>query len=98
MIHAMFAAAALAAGPAPDPYQIFARARAYWAAQRYPQFVDYDTVVDAHDGARGDIIERYASAYDSQTGRVWIDPVSDYERAHPASGRGAGLNLTGAPQ
>src|SRR5271166_360087 len=92
MLHLVFAAAALAS-PAPDPYQIYARAREYWAAQRYPHYIDYDTVVVAHDGSRGERAERYASAYDSQSGRVWIDPVSDYEIAHPATGRGVGFNL-----
>jgi len=75
-----------------DPYQIFAQARAYWDAQRYPRYLDYDTVVDVHD-SRGERTERYTSAYDASTNTVWVEPVSDYERAHPATGRGIGFNL-----
>jgi hypothetical protein len=89
MILALVAAAAVAS---PDPYQIFARARAYWDAQTYPRYVDYDTVVDVHDG-HGERTERYASAYDSTDGTTWVDPVSDYELAHPATGRGVDLGF-----
>jgi hypothetical protein len=92
MIHALFAVAALATGAPPDPYQIFARARAYWDAQRYPRFIDYDTVVDVHS-AKGERVERYVSAYDSSSGTTWIDPVSDYELAHPATGRGVNIGF-----
>jgi len=95
MLHLILAA--MAATATPDPYQLFSRARAYWDGQRYPQLVDYDTVVDVRD-TRGERVERYASAYDARAGKVWVDPVSDYERAHPASGRGVGFNLSGAAQ
>ena len=72
-------------------YQIFSQARAYWDAQVYPSVVDYDTVVEIHD-VRGDRSERYTSVYDAASGRVWIDPVSDYELAHPARIHGIGIN------
>lgn len=91
MILALVAAAAVAS---PDPYQIFARARAYWDAQSYPRYVDYDTVVDVHDG-RGERVQRYTSAYDSGDGTTWIDPVSDFELAHPATGRGVDFGFGG---
>ena len=89
MILALVAAAAVAS---PDPYQIFARARAYWDSQAYPRYVDYDTVVDVRDG-RGERVERYTSAYDSTDGTTWVDPVSDYELAHPATGRGVNFGF-----
>lgn len=80
----IFAAAALA-------YEIFSHARSYWDRQLYPVAIDYQTVVEVHD-ARGTRTQRYDSAFDVLHDRVWIDPVSDYELAHPASTRGVGFN------
>ena len=85
----------LAAGSvSPDPYAIFARARQYFEAQRYPQYLDYDVAVEVFEGGR-ERIERYSSAYDATSGNIWVDPVSDYELAHPASGRGVNVSLLG---
>ena len=82
-------------GPAsPDPYAIFARARQYFEAQRYPQFIDYDVAVDVVEAGK-DRVERYASAYDATNGSIWVDPVSDYEIAHPPSGRGVNVSIFG---
>ena len=96
----MFAALLLAAGlPAAtaaeqsldDPYQIFARARAYWLQQSYPPLVEYTVAVSVLEG--GSVkTERYWSAYDSMSQQVAVDAVSDYERAHPAYAA-PGLNL-----
>lgn len=76
-----------------DAYEIFTRAREYWDTQRYVPRLNYVTVVEVYDKTRGDRIERYNSAYDAETNTVWIDPVSDYELAHPATGRGIGFDL-----
>jgi hypothetical protein len=74
-----------------DPYQIFARARAYWLEQRYPPLIEYRVAVAVLEA--GSLkTQRYWSAYDSGTGQVAVDPVSDYERAHPAYAA-PGLNL-----
>lgn len=71
-----------AAQPVSDPYQIFARARAYWQQQSYPPLLEYYVAVTVLEG--GSVkTERYWSAYDSVTARVAVDPVSDYEKAHP---------------
>jgi len=43
--------------------------------------------VSVTDG-RSSKTERYQSAYNAQRGEVWVNPISDYERSHPASGRG----------
>jgi hypothetical protein len=65
-----------------DPYQIFARARAYWLQQRYPPLIEYSVAVSVLEG--GSVkIERYWSAYDSVDQEIMVDPISDYERAHP---------------
>lgn len=77
----MIASAALA-------YKIFVDARAYWDKQVYPHRMNYSVRIDVRD--KGDRrIENYRSAYDARNGNIWVDTVSDYERAHPAQGRGA---------
>jgi hypothetical protein len=74
-----------------DPYQIFARARAYWLQQSYPPLLEYTVAVSVLEG--GSVkTERYWSAYDSITQQVAVDAVSDYERAHPVYAA-PGLNL-----
>ncbi len=75
-----------------DPYAIFARARQAWEAQAYPDRMDYDVVVQTvRDGTP--ITERYGGYYDAAHNVIDVDPVSDYERAHPASGRGVKFTL-----
>jgi hypothetical protein len=65
-----------------DPYQIFARARAYWRQQSYPPLLEYTVAVTVLEG--GSVkTQRYWSAYDSVSQDVMVDSVSDYERAHP---------------
>jgi hypothetical protein len=74
-----------------DPYQIFARARAYWLQQQYPPLIEYTVAVSVLEG--GSVkIERYWSAYDSVDQQIMVDAVSDYERAHPTYAA-HGLNL-----
>jgi hypothetical protein len=74
-----------------DPYQIFARARAYWFQQHYPPLIEYTVAVSVLEG--GSVkIERYWSAYDSVDQQIMVDSVSDYERAHPTYAA-HGLNL-----
>jgi hypothetical protein len=65
-----------------DPYQIFARARAYWHQQQYPPLLEYTVAVTVLEGGTLKT-ERYWSAYDSSSQEVAVDAVSDYERAHP---------------
>ncbi len=91
--------AAAFAGPAgaqPDPYAIFSRARSFWLGQRYPQLVAYDVAV-AVTTAGKERTERYRCAYDAHTGAVRVDPVSDYELAHPVRPKGMNLDLFGIP-
>ena len=80
--------------PAALAYQIFAHARTYWDAQVYPHRINYSVRISVHDKA-GRRVENYRSAYDARNGHIWVDAVSDYERAHPAQGRGVGLCLSG---
>jgi hypothetical protein len=76
--------------PSPDPYAIFANARIYWERQHYPAYVAYTVAVDVLEAGTHKV-EHYDSTYDATRGIVHVDPVSDYERAHPPSGRGVNL-------
>jgi hypothetical protein len=91
-VAAAIAAPARAAGP--DPYSIFANARAYWLTQRYPALLDYRIAVDVTEGGN-ERVEHYTAQYDAVTGRVQVDPVSDYELAHPVVPKGINLGLLG---
>lgn len=81
------------AQPLSDPYQIFARARAYWRQQSYPALLEYNVAVTVLEG--GSVkTERYWSAYDSVSQQVAVDSVSDYEREHPTyAAHGINLNI-----
>lgn len=94
MLLALLAAPAPAA---PDPYFLFSQARRYWETQTYPPYLDYTVTVEVD--YRGEHrVEHYASAFDATSGAIWVDPISDYELAHPATGSGIGFNLSGGPQ
>jgi hypothetical protein len=77
---------------APDPYAIFAGARHYWEGQHYPARLAYTITVDVLEGGAHKV-EHYTSVYDAVNDAVAVDPLSDYEIAHPASGRGVNFNL-----
>lgn len=76
----------------PDPYAIFGQARVAWELQIYPRTVSYDTVVEVLEAGTLKT-ERYSTTYDALSDVVTVDPVSDYERAHPPSGRGVNLGI-----
>jgi hypothetical protein len=85
------------ATPAPQgpAYQLFAAARMHWSQQTYPLALDYTVRVTVDDG-NGTKTEAYVSAFNAETGQIWLDPVSDYERKHPATGHGVGFCATGS--
>lgn len=87
------AAACLPAGAAPiDPYQIFSQARNVWAQQRYPQFLTYTVAV--HVTERGvDKARHYHLAYDAASAKIYVNPVSDEERAAPPDPNGIEFHL-----
>ena len=82
------------AQPLSDPYQIFARTRAYWLDQHYPPLLEYSVAVTVLEGGTVKI-ERYWSAYDTASQQVAVDSVSDYEQAHPTYAAG-GFNFLGS--
>lgn len=79
-----------------DPYAIFSDARQFFLAQHYPAYIDYDVAVSVVESGK-ERTEHYASAYNATNGEIWVDPLSDYEIAHPASGRGVGFCFEGCP-
>ncbi len=83
-----------AGAQAPSPYDIFARARAFWSAQIYPSYLAYEVVVRVDEGASPKT-ERYASEYDATDNTVWVDSVSDYEIAHPVKVKGFNFGIPG---
>lgn len=78
----------------PNPYDIYARTRAYWVSQIYPERLEYDVVVRVTDNGKPKI-ERYRSGYDGEDGSVAFDAVSDYEVAHPYTPHGFNVFLPG---
>ncbi|HVA28843.1 MAG TPA: hypothetical protein VNF68_11720 [Candidatus Baltobacteraceae bacterium] len=68
-------------------YGIFDMARAYGEAHAYPHRIAYSVTIEVTEGTHRKR-ETYLSALDAASGRIWVDPVSDYERRHPATGRG----------
>jgi len=91
-------AAALSFAPAraaaPDPYAIFADARAYWLQQVYPQRLEYDVAIDVTQGGR-EKVERYLADYDAVRDVIAVDPISDYQLAHPTIPKGVDLSILG---
>jgi hypothetical protein len=78
----------------PDPYAIYARAQAYWVAQRYPQTLAYRVVVRIVEGGK-ERTERYETRYDATADAIDVDPVSDYERENPVRPSGMNFSLFG---
>lgn len=91
---AAIALAAPRAAAAPDPYEIFAKARGFWLLQHYPQRIEYDVAVDVTEGGT-EKIERYSTDYDAVNNIVTVDPMSDYQRQHPTQARGIGIGILG---
>ncbi len=80
---------------APDPYALFGAARRYWETQRYPPRIRYTVAVRVEEGGKRRI-ERYREGLDATTGTVFVDAVSDYERAHPhVPPHGFGFDILG---
>ncbi len=76
-----------------DPYAVYERAQGFWLNQQYPPYLTYDVAVRVERGGRVRT-QRYQSSFDATTGRVWVDPVSDYELAHPHVPHGMNLSLS----
>ena len=75
-----------------DAYQLFAKTRDTWLHQRYPAYIDYTVAVTVDEGASPKT-ERYQSSYDATNNTIRVEPVSDWEQLHPASGKGVNLGF-----
>lgn len=66
----------------PDPYAIYAAARTYWEAARYPASLSYtvDVRVSEHGEWKSN---HYHLTYDAERDAVTVNPVSDEEVANP---------------
>lgn len=78
--------------PSVNPYHIYYAARQEWSNYSYPRHVRYTIVVDVVS-ANQRRVERYHATYNSSSGRVWVNTVSDWEKTHPSTGRGVGVFL-----
>jgi hypothetical protein len=92
LLAAAVATVASAASAAPDPYQIFSNARAYWLTQRYPQKLAYTVAVEVVEGGH-ERVEHYSAGYDATAGVVTVNPVSDYQLEHPTYASGMNLGF-----
>jgi hypothetical protein len=76
----------------PDPYQIYAHARAVWMSQHYPPYVSYTIAVAVDEGG---VLKtaHYRATYDATHDRIFTDGVSDEERAQPHVPTGTNITL-----
>jgi hypothetical protein len=89
LLAAVGAAAALSV---PNPYDIYARARARWAAQRYPRFLAYDVKISGNSG-NALVTNTYASTADTQSGEINVRATSAEEAANPYVPHGADFKV-----
>ena len=88
------AGAQAAAAPAllSDPYQIYARTRTAWEAQRYPDYLSYTIHVQVDE--RGVLKSKhYHAVYQQPNGKLYVAAVSDEERAQPPVPTGMTIHL-----
>lgn len=77
---------------APDPYQIYDRARAVWAASSYPPYISYTIDVSVND--HGVVKQKhYRALYETARNRVFVDTVSEEERVDPHTPEGVNFSL-----
>jgi len=88
------ASAPAAAAPAllSDPYQIYARTRAAWESQRYPDYLAYTIHVQVDE--RGvHKSKHYHAVYEQSNGKFYVAAVSDEELAQPPVPTGMTIHL-----
>src|SRR5579864_8147809 len=66
----------------PDPYAIYAAARAYWENARYPSFSSYTVDVRVNEAGEWKS-NHYHLTYDAARDVVTVNPISDEEVEHP---------------
>lgn len=89
----MFTALALAATVSgPDPYEIYARARGFWAAQRYPHYLSYRVRISG-DLPASTVTNTYASFADTLADVVHVRATSAEEAANPYVPHGTNVDV-----
>lgn len=81
-----------AALAAPDPYEIYARARARWASQQYPRYLTYLVRISG-DTPRGLVANTYTSIADTATNDIHVHATSAQEAAHAYVPHGINVNF-----
>src|SRR5438477_8193956 len=75
-----------------NPYQIYARTRAAWESQRYPDYLAYTIHVQVDE--RGvHKSKHYHAVYEQSNGKLYVAAVSDEERAQPPVPTGMTIHL-----
>jgi hypothetical protein len=77
---------------APNPYQIYARTRAVWESQRYPQYVSYIVVVNVDDKGVPKA-NHYNAGFDAVHDRVYTNVVSEEEQLDPHVPDGVNMSI-----
>lgn len=83
---------ALAAHAAMDPYAIFSNARNVWAREHYPEYLTYVVTVRVDEGGV-EKTRHYHLAFDGPRAKIYVNPVSDEERAAPPDPNGMTFHL-----
>ena len=76
----------------PNPYQIYARACAAWASQRYPAYVSYVVAVNVDDKGVPKA-NHYDAAFDAVHNRIYTNVVSDEEQIDPHVPNGLNMSI-----
>ncbi|HVA33554.1 MAG TPA: hypothetical protein VNG31_05365, partial [Candidatus Baltobacteraceae bacterium] len=69
-------------GAAPNPYQIYARARSVWLSAHYPTYLSYTIAVTVEENGVSKA-NHYRAIYDALHDRAYVEAVSEEERADP---------------
>lgn len=84
--------AARAAAADPNPYQLYGHTRAVWLAQHYPDYVAYTIAVVVDERGVGKT-SHYRAIYDATHDRIYMNGVSEEERAAPHVPTGTNFTL-----
>jgi hypothetical protein len=84
--------ALLQMGASVNPYDVYARAQAFWGTQPYAAYLTYDVAVTVRQGDRWSV-ERYNTLFDATAakGAIYVDEVSDYELTTPVMPTGVNV-------
>jgi len=82
-----------AQAPTLSPYAIFLRTRAAVSAARYPPALNYTIAVAGYAGDAY-VTNHYRGYYSRDGGKIFVDPISGEEAAHPHTPHGVNFRIT----